>query len=118
MDAQGYLVNVTTPALAPSAVFTVSDRAVRLTAKGFSGSEFIQIQVWVGDATHGAFADLARNGALVKMLALNNQHTEILAGKYKANYTGSTAGLVCYYDTDDLTLDKNAYYTMQVGAGV
>jgi hypothetical protein len=118
METQGYLVNVANPSLAPSQDFIVKDRAVRLTAGGFSGGDVVQLQIWVGDPVNGSFVNLARNGSLVQLTATNNQHIEIVAGKYKALYSGSTSTMVCYYDTDDLSLDRSAYYNIQVGLGV
>ena len=112
-----WLINQTNTSLAKSPQFALTDCAVRLTCSGLTGSEFVGINVWVGDKVNGAYTPLARNGALVRLTALNNQHIEAIKGEYEVFLGGQYTGVAVYADYDDIiALDSNVRYNVSVGA--
>jgi hypothetical protein len=102
INTKMFLLNLAQPGLVTSNEFKVDTHAVRLFAGGLAGGDTIQLQQYAGDlkAGTGAWQNVARDGNLVNLTAINSQIIEIIGGQYRVTYGGSTSTLVCWMEEE------------------
>lgn len=111
-----FLINNLRPDLALSNVFDVSEGAVRLSASGIVGTDYVKLQKQTSPAA-GSFAaiwtDVIRQGQSIRLSQNNIEHIEMVTGIYRTVFVGATPGdVVVYMAEDQAKLDSKLLYTL------
>lgn len=111
-----FLINNLRPDLVLSNVFDVSEGAVRISASGISGTDYVKLQKQTSPAA-GSFGaiwtDVIRQGQAVRLSQNNIEHIEMVTGIYRTVFVGAALdNVVVYMAEDQAKLDSKLMYTL------
>lgn len=111
-----FLICEARPDLAPSNIFVVSEGAVRITANGLIGGDYVVVQKQTSPAS-GSFAatwaPVVRQGQAVRLSQNNIEHIELISGIYRVVRVGAESdNIIVHMMEDQQMLDAKLQYTL------